>query len=70
MRKIIEIGGMGCMKCVGLVREILEDYEGTAEVISVEVGKAIIVINEKFDEKILGQILTDEEFDLISIHGE
>lgn len=70
MRRVIEIGGMGCMKCVGLVKEVLGDYEGIAETVSVEVGKAVIVINEKFDEKKIAQLLTDEEFDIISIHGE
>ncbi|MGL4403892.1 MAG: cation transporter [Fusobacteriaceae bacterium] len=70
MKKVIEIGGMGCMKCVNLVKEVLGDYEGITEIISVEVGKAVVVINEKFDEKKVAQLLTDEDFDLISIHGE
>ncbi|MGL4254440.1 MAG: heavy-metal-associated domain-containing protein [Fusobacteriaceae bacterium] len=70
MRRVIEIGGMGCMKCVDLVKEVLGDYEGISDIISVEVGKAVVVINEKFDEKKAAQLLTDEEFDLISIHGE
>lgn len=70
MRRVIEIGGMGCVKCVNLVKEILGDYEGISEVVSVEVGKAVVVINEKFDEEKAAQLLTEEEFDLISIHGE
>lgn len=70
MRRIIELGGMGCMKCVNLVTEILKDYEGIAEIVSVEPGKAVVIINEKFEPEKLGAMLSEEEFDLISIHGE
>lgn len=70
MKRIIEIGGMGCMKCVNLVTEILKDYEGIDEVVTVEVGKAAVIINDRFDPKKVEELLTEEEFDVISVHGE
>ena len=70
MKKILEIGGMGCTHCIKAVEEILRELPGVTEVVSVEVGKAVIKINENFDVEYAEKKISEEDYDLISIHGE
>lgn len=70
MKKVLEIGGMGCAHCVNGVKEILKELPGVTEVLSVEIGKAVIVINENFDTEYAIKKISEEDYDLISIHGE
>lgn len=70
MKKVLEIGGMGCVHCVNAVGEILRELPGVTEVVSVEVGKAVIRVNENFDVEYAEKKISEEDYDLISIHGE
>ncbi|MGL6063820.1 MAG: heavy-metal-associated domain-containing protein [Fusobacteriaceae bacterium] len=67
MKKTIKIQGMSCMKCVTFVKELLSEIKGIESTVSVEIGKVVIITNDKFDETEIKNILSKEEFEVISI---
>lgn len=70
MNKIIEIQGMSCIKCVALIKEVLSEVKGIESIKSVELGKVVVVPNNNFDENEIKKILSEEEFEVISIINE
>ncbi|MGL4687941.1 MAG: heavy-metal-associated domain-containing protein [Fusobacteriaceae bacterium] len=67
MKKTIEIKGMSCVKCIAFIKVLLSEIKGIESTVSVEIGKVVIITNDKFDENEIKKIFLEEEFEVISI---